>query len=303
MEIIRPKDIKNRNYYFIGGICVILNYIRHKLFGYRTPRTFSIDQIDRAIDYDFKVVENWGSFLNDYAKETGLLKGKKVLELGVGPDLGTGFILLAKGVKKYTALDVHELAKTAPINFYKKLFNRLKEMHPDCDVEYLKEQLNKCYKKEDCSVRYIVDRNFEISKIKDKFDIVFSQAAFEHFINVERIISELSSVVNDGGILITEIDLKTHTRWLRNKDPLNIYRYNTFFWDIFSFKGSLNRIRALEYKDILKKNGWFGIKIEPLTVLADEYLEKVKPSLNEKFRQLDSSEMKMLSIMLMAKKK
>jgi len=302
MKIIRPRDSNNKNYYLIGGLIIILNYIRHKLFGYKTPRPFSIDQIDRAVDYDFNVIENWVSFLNKYSNKSVSLRGKTVLELGVGPDLGTGPILLAKGVEKYTAVDVFDLANTTPVKFYKKLFDRLEIIYPDCDIENIKEQLNKCYKREDSNLKYIVDKNFEISKIRDKFDIVFSQAAFEHFTDAERVIAELSSIVKDGGVLITEIDLQTHTRWIHDRDPLNVYRYNNLFWNLFRFKGSLNRTRAFEYKGLLEKNNWVDIKIEPLTILDDKYLEKVRPTLNKKFRQMDFSEIKMLSIMLMATK-
>ena len=170
-------------------------------------------------------------------------------------------------------------------------------------MDLLKEHLDKCYKGKNDRISYIVDNNFEISKIKDKFDIVFCQASFQQFTNVEKSFIELSSVVKNGGVLVTEIDLKTHTRWIRDRDPLNIYRYNDFFWNLFSFKGSPNRIRAFEYKELLEKNGWSNIEIEPLTVLDDEYMDKVKPYLNKKFKKMNSSEMKMLNIMLMATKK
>lgn len=303
MRIIRPKDIKNIQYYFIGTVLIILNYIRHSLFGYKTPRTFSINEIDRSVDYDFKVVDEWLEYLCSYSRKLSPLENKVIMELGPGPDLGIGLILLALGVKKYIALDVNELAKSVPSAFYDKLFERLKDRFPDCDIGYLKEQLSKCYKKEDAAISYIVDKNFGVSKITDKVDIIFSQAAFEHFTNVGKTFLEISSVLKEGGYLITVIDLKTHTGWIRDRDPLNIYRYSDFFWDLFKFKGSPNRIRAFEYKNMLGKNGWFDIRTEPLAILEEEYLEKVKLSLNKKFRNMDSSEMKVLTIVFMAKKK
>lgn len=303
MRIVKPKYVENIQYYFIGAVLIILNYVRHSLFGYKTPRTFLINEIDRSINYDFKVVDEWNEYLCSYSREISPLKNKVILELGPGPDLGIGLILLALGVKKYIALDVNELAKSVPFEFYGKLFERLKDRYPDCDIEYLKEQLGKCYKREDAAISYIVDKNFEVSKITDKVDIIFSQAAFEHFTNGKKTFWEISSVVNQGGYLITVIDLKTHTGWIRDRDPLNIYRYSDFFWNLFKFKGSPNRIRAFEYKNMLEKNEWLDIKIEPLTILEEGYLKKVKLSLNTKFRNMDSSEMKMLTIMLMARKR
>ncbi len=283
-------------------VILILNYIRHRLSGYKTPRTFPIEQINRAVDYDFRVAEEWLKFLSDYSKQEDFLKDKVVLELGPGPDLGTGLILLGAGAKKYVALDINELATSVPSELYNKLFERIKDRFPNSDIDYLKEQLNKCYERKDCRINYIVDRNFNISNIGDKIDIVFSQAAFEHFTDVEKTLRELGDVVKVGGVLVTEIDLKTHSRWIRDRDPLNIYRYGDFFWNLFRFGGSPNRVRAFEYRKLLEENDWFDIQIIPMNVLEDEYVSKVKPTLYKRFRNINHSEIKMLSIMLMAKK-
>ena len=302
MKIVKPKNVKNILYHFIGEIFIILNYIRNGLIGYKTPRTFPINQIDRAIDYDFRVVKGWIKYLCNYTKETNPLKDKIVLELGPGQDLGIGLILLAMGVKVYIALDVFNLAKSTPLEFYKVLVDRLNNKYPDCNINFIKEQKDKCYKGENDKIKYIVDKNFDISKIEDKVDIVFSQATFEHFENVEKTFKELSNIIKEDGVLVTEIDLKTHTRWIRDRDPLNIYRYSEFFYNMFKFKGSPNRIRIFEYSELLAKNGFSNVQIDPLSVLEDEYLDKVKQSLNKKFSELDNSEIKVLGIMLMAKK-
>jgi len=301
MRIIKLVYINNRKFYIIGAIFVILNYLRHGIFGYKTPRTFSINQIDRSIDYDFSVVNNWVNYFKKYTSEENSLRNKVVLEIGPGPDLGTGLILLAMGVKKYIALDVNKLIGNH-IEFYEKLLEKINERYSGCNVEYLKEQVDKCIQGKGEMINYIVDKHFEISKIKENIDIIFSHAAFEHLTNVGKTFMDLNNVVS-GGILISLIDFRTHTSWIRDKDPLNIYRYSDFFWNVFKFKGSPNKIRAYEYKELLEKNGWHNIQIEPLVVLNDEYLEKVKPSLNKKFKNLDSSEMRMLGIMLMATKK
>lgn len=302
MKILKPDNVYNRRYYFIGAILIILNRIRHFFTGYKTPRSFSNTQISQSVEYDLRVVKQWIKHLHNYSKEQNPLKNKVVLELCPGPDLGTGFILLALGVKKYLALDTNDLLTPASLNLYKKLFIRLKKEYPDTEIDNLKNQMNKYEKGENSAIRYFVDKGFDISKINDKVDIVFSQASFEHFSNVEKTIKDLNKVTNPGGILISEIDLKTHTRWIRDKDPLNIYRYNNFFWSLFKFKGSPNRIRPFEYKKFLEKNGWSNTKIDPLSVLDKKYLDKVKPTLNRKYKNLKSSDMKMLSIMIMSEK-
>ena len=302
MNIVKPNHVKNKQYYLIGVILIILNYFRHTLFGYKTPRTFSNEEIERSIEYDFNVVNGWLQYLPNDVDYKYFLEHKIILELGPGPDLGVGLILLAMGIKKYIALDVNELAMQVPDSFYDTLFIRIKKRFNKCDVDYLKRQLKFCLNNEESNLNYLVDKDFNISKIKLKVDLVLSQAVFEHFSNVEETIRNLSKIVNSGGLLVAEVDLKTHTRWIRDKDPLNIYRYSPFFWNLMKFKGSPNRVRSFEYEKILEKNGWTNIKVIPIKVLDKVNLKKVMPTLNRKYRYQKESEMGLLSFILIAQK-
>lgn len=303
MRIREAMNSKNWLYYFIGSIILPLNYTRHSLFGYRTPRDFSINQISRSLDYDFSITESLDSCISGYTQQSCFLKDKVVLELGPGPDLGIGLILLADGIKKYIAFDINRLITARPLEFYKGLFRRIKDRYPTCDIDFLKEELKKCFKEKSKTLSYIVDKNFTVSKIKDKVDLVFSHAAFEHFDDIERTIKGLNETVNSDGILIANIDLTTHTRWIKDIDPLNIYRYSDFYWNLFRFKGSPNRIRTFEYKKFLETNGWFDIRIIPKNILKDEYLYSTNPALYKRFKKMDPSEMKILNFILMARKR
>jgi len=109
-------------------------------------------------------------------------------------------------------------------------------------------------------------------------------------------------ILNSGGYLIAVIDLKTHTGWIRDKDPLNIYRYSGWYYNTFKFTGSPNRLRSFEYVELIRKNSWFDVIIEPLQTLDLGYVEKVKPYLNSEFRNFQVGELSILSIMLFAKR-
>ncbi|MBI5056292.1 MAG: methyltransferase domain-containing protein [Nitrospirae bacterium] len=304
MNVIRPEEVNNKIYYLTGLIIVLLNYIKQGIIGYRKPRSFSINEVERAIEYDINVVDGWLKYLGRYSdEEINPLENKTILELGPGADLGIGLILLMMGAKKYIALDVYPLARSTPVKFYEELSRKLANIRPETDTVFFNEELDKFYKKKSERVIYIVDDKFQISKIKDGIDIVFSQAAFEYFPDMEKTVKELSSVVNSGGVLISEIDLRTHTSAIRDKDPLNIYRYDDFLWNLFKPKSPLNRVRAFEYKLLLEKYGWTKVETLPLDVLEEKYVEKIKPHLSKRFRMMDSSEMKMLSVMLTAQKK
>lgn len=303
MKILQPQDIRNKLYHVVGDICIVLNYIRHNLSGYKTPRPFDVSEIEKAIDYDFRIVERWNNYLNGYLNDNEPFKDKIVLELGPGPDLGAGLILLAKGAKKYIALDVHNLATSTPVKLYVKLFEKFKRAFNDVIINEIKGELEKFQKGENSKIEYIVDKDFKISRIKEKVDLVISQVAFEHFDNIDKTISELDSIIKEGGTLYAHVDMNTHTRWIKDRDPLNIYRFSDVVWELFKFKGSPNRLRVPQYQSALERNDWENIVIEPRTVLEEQYVEKVRYTLSKRFRKYDISEMKVLSFILMATKK
>lgn len=300
-KVLHPKDIRNRLYHIIGFIAVCFNYFRHMLLGYRTPRTFPITQYDKAIDYDFKIVNRWLDHIRKYTGESDPFKGKVVLELGAGADLGAGLLLLAKGTKKYIALDIHNLAESVPNEFYDKLIERMREKS-EYDADFAREQLAKFQRGEESKLCYVVNKEFNVSTIQEKIDVVISNVAFEHFDDIGETIKGLSSITNKRGILYSHVDMNTHTRWIKDRDPLNIYRFSDLFWKLFKFKGSPNRLRIPQYKSVMEMNAWENIVIEPRTILKGQYADKIIHTLNKRFREYGTSEMRVLSFILLATK-
>jgi SAM-dependent methyltransferase len=249
------------------------------------------------------VVSGWLKHIIEYTKDPNILVGKTILELGPGPDIGTGLLLLALGAKKYITIDAHQLVDRNPKMLYEKLFVSCRIKYENADTGFAQQCLNEFYSGKNDHICYLADKAFDISKVGDKIDIVFIQAAFEHFDDIPKTLTQLSEVVKPGGIFISEIDLKTHSAWIRDRDPLNIYRYSDWFYRLCSFKGSPNRVRAFEYKRLLEQVGWQDVKIFPLKILEKNYAESTKPFLAKKFRSLESEELILLSVTLTARKK
>ncbi|MFH1563365.1 MAG: hypothetical protein ABIF11_08130 [Nitrospirota bacterium] len=258
-------------------------------------------EVKKAIEYDFNIVNHWIKVLDEYSGSKSSLKGKTILELGPGADLGIGIIILMKEAKKYNALDINNLVEAVPEQFYEELFRYIKTIKDKkIDIDYLRSQLKLTQVRENDKLNYWVSKDFDISIFAEEdIDLVFSQAAFEHFDNIEKTISQLK-FLKSGTILIAEVDLKTHTMWIRDLDPLNIYRYSDFIYNLFKFSGSPNRVRPFEYKEIFEKCGWTNIKIMPLTKLEEGYLQ-VNKSLNKRFQD-KINQMDFLSIMICATK-
>lgn len=306
-QMIEPRKIKpdpwfgNAVFYLTGIVLLFLNKVKTRILGYRNPRPFAVSEFQRAVSYDADIVKHWLEILRSYSGNGSGVEGKVVLELGPGADLGVGLILLAHGAKKYNALDVNDLAKWCPAEYYEVLFRQIESNHGGAvDLRWLKGQLDVCAAGRSDRLNYVCDKGFDFGRFKDEsIDYVFSQAAFEHFDDMDKTIEQMTRVTRKGGILITEVDLKTHTRWIRDADPLNIYRYGNALYKLFKYPGLPNRLRPVDYRTMLSKYGWKDIKIFPLVILDEEYLVRVQKALSRKFWGANS-DMGQLSVMICA---
>jgi hypothetical protein len=304
-KIITVPRPHNFFYYGFGLAILVLNKIRHSIQGYKSPRTFPMSEIKKAIEYDVSVVNHWISVLEEYTRTKSDLTGKTVLELGPGADLGVGLILLARGAAKYNAIDVNNLVESVPTQFYDEMYRYLSahEVEGPDKLDGLRAQLNLTQAGKNDRLNYVCRKDFDVSVFANEaIDVVFSQAAFEHFDDIDTTFFRLSKATRSGTILVAEIDLNTHTRWIRDVDPLNIYRFSDFFYDLLRFPGSPNRHRPIEYKQTLEKHGWEDVEIWPLTRVDDNYVSRVKRALPSKFQQ-DSSQIEYLSAMICARKR
>lgn len=280
-------------FYILGLAVLFLNKVRYGVRGYREPRPFAPTNYERAINYDRHVVDSWLKALRDYTgKDT---EGKIILELGPGADLGPALFLLDAGAGQYITVDANRLIDQTPTRFYEELVKSLNH------ADKIKLELEKTLAGNDNHIQYVVDPTFDLTKLETgSVDVTVSQAAFEHFSDVEKTINQLSTVVKSGGVLVAEIDLMTHTGLLRGRDPLNIYRYSNLLYRLARFSGIPNRIRPQTYKRLLENHGWYNIQIVPLQTLSSKQVNDIRPGLARPFR--DDPQIHVLTFLLLATK-
>jgi SAM-dependent methyltransferase len=299
------KSFLNNGFYFTIGIAFLaLAKIKHAVYGYTSPKPFSTSEFQRCADYDIQVVDQWIAHLQEYTKDNAsdILSGKRILELGPGSDLGVGLYLLSKSISQYNAVDVNNLVQTVPKGFYVSFLAHLKQSNADCDVAFLKAELEKTSAGNNDKLNYVCRKDFDISAAGlQKIDIVFSQAAFEHFDDVDQTIASISAVTAPGSIMVVLIDLQTHSRWIRHKDPINIYRYARWLYRLFAFRGIPNRVRPYQYMAACERHGWSNIVIKAGVRLAEDRYRAVKNSLDKQFID-DRNQMDLLSAWLYATK-
>jgi hypothetical protein len=291
--------MRNAFMYAAGIGFLALAKAKNVLRGYTSPKTFQLSEAERSIAYDLKVVDEWLAQLKTYTGRDGLLRDKNVLELGPGSDLGVGLYLLAKGAAGYNACDVNDLMQHVPSSFYDRLIARIGAVEGAADTELLKSQLALARGGSKSRLRLAVRPDFDLVAEfgPGSIDLVFSQAAFEHFDDVVKTIEQLSIVCKPGALIVAEIDLKTHSRWIRDKDPNNIYRYSNAVYNSFWFRGIPNRVRPYRYRAIFEAHGWVDVSIVPLESTNSRHQFAADRQFQDARNQLE-----LLSVMFCARK-
>jgi SAM-dependent methyltransferase len=299
IEIVQPPGPHNRLYHLVGLGFLALNSWRHRIRGYRTPRPWFSRDTGRILRYDRAVFSNWQRHLEDYLEFEFNLDGRTVLEIGPGTDLGTGLLWLAAGAESYVGVDAHTLVTGKTRGLHEELARLIAGADATL-LERLLDAVRRLHANEDGPLRYRVMAGFNLEKLDlDGFDLVVSHSALEHVAKIERSIESLSKRVSDRAHLVAEIDLQTHTRWIRDHDPLNIYRYRNNTWRTFSFSGIPNRVRPDTYFEALEKHEWTDLRIYPQRVLPMDYVQRVEHTLDQQFRD-DPEHMSWLSIVICA---
>jgi hypothetical protein len=208
------------------------NAARHRVRGYRTPRPFASGDQARAWAYNEKVVARW--------EQRGEIvwSGRRVLELGPGPDLGTGEIILARGAGSYLAVDLFPLVELPQLQY-------MLTTYPD------------------------------MADVEGPFDLIVSNATLEHFDDVPGTFRRLRELASPECVMVHHVDAKTHMRWIKNVDPLNILRYRDGVYRLLSFPGAPNRLRASDYVSAAEAAG-FAAEIVPGRVADDSYVASIQ---------------------------
>jgi SAM-dependent methyltransferase len=278
-------QIRDAFYYAAGIAFLAMAKLKHTLRGYTSPKPFDSTETQRCIDYDQRVVDEWLQALAAYRDGDRSIAGRNVLELGPGSDLGVGLLLLAGGAARYNACDVNNLVARTPPAFYESFIEYLASRVSADKVAELRAELERQRSGAESLLNYVVTPDFNLvtGVGRGTIDLVFSQAAFEHFDDIDAVVAQLTEVCKPGAMIVAEIDLKTHSRWIRDKDPNNIYRYSDAVYRSFWFRGIPNRVRPHEYRNAFARHGWNDIRIHALaqTSADGKWSRQFTDSINE----------------------
>jgi SAM-dependent methyltransferase len=254
--------LRNRALYAAGLALGAVNTVRHHAQGYVNPRPFSPDDMDRALDHAIGIVDDIEKRQVDWSE-------RSVLEVGPGPDLATGALILHRGASSYAAVDLFDNRDQTPSELYRRLEARIGSPVDEGRLAFTQTSFP------------------DLPDLTGCYDLVISNACLEHVADVEGLFRRLRDLVAPGGRMVHQIDGKAHMRWFRDRDPLNHLRYSErIYRSILNFPGAPNRLRGGDYARIARRQGWSAVEILPDTCATDAYLSQTR--LNKQFRGADT---------------
>jgi hypothetical protein len=286
-----------------GLALMAANKVRRTFRRYDRPRPWSARDVDRSVDYVLALYGNWGTGFRD-AGIGEWLRGRNVLELGPGPDLGTGLILLAHGAESYVAVDRFPLLGSTPDAFYDTLLHRLSDA-PDVWRAVAAYQ---SFRRGDPSgaMRYVLldgPSGAAAAPEGPPRDLWISHAALEHVAEPRPLLAALSAWCAPSAIALHHVDAATHTQWLRDADPLNILRYGSGLYNALSFPGTPNRWRRGRYEECFRSVGWEVVDDQQIHRLSQTAIARVRGGLDAEFRDLPDDEIAVHSFRLVLRKR
>jgi hypothetical protein len=286
--------LKTRAMYAAGLGFLALAWAKHTVHGYSTPDTLAPSDVDGAIAYARRTVASWMRYLPGDA-----VRDKDVLELGPGSSLATGALMLARGARSYRAIDAFPLAAGTTKEFLKQVLTGLDAAdYRPSDVTraqaIVADEKNEAF-------TYEVDRAFDVAALAGgrRFDLIVSCASLEHHDDIGATIAGTSKVARSGCISAHIVDFQTHSRWIRENDPNNIYRYSDALYRLFSFPGQPNRKRPDEYVAAFECNAWRNVSVVEAAAVEPALIGQSTTGLYKRFN-VPAALMVMLSGVVLA---
>jgi SAM-dependent methyltransferase len=235
-------------------------------------------QAREAAEYAVRIAK---SYVNALPGGLSLLRGKSVLELGPGTSFATALILRCWGARKVGVSDrfLSPFRSSYHVPIYRNVVELLRNQHPACNVAPFEE----CIAAEAhvSSVITALHASLEMFE-KDatqKFDIVLSNAVFEHLFSPFRAFRGLWNITADGGVGLHQVDFRDHRNFDRPLEYLLLDEF-TFIEMLQDVHGECgNRLRPHQMQAMFRKVGFSTVRFRPNLWAADEYVSDLVPRL------------------------
>ena len=288
---------------FLGGMAASsLASIKHKTLGYIKPTGFSGFLFERRSNTSRRP-RRITTIMPRSQIRTAILSSKGPMCRKLGRAHGAGVLLAGLGIQPDRVIGALPLARLAPKEFYLALADAEKSLPAIFDEKLIASAARSVAEGRDDLISYAFDPAFNARDLagEKKFDLIVSNAAFEHFDDIDRTIREVSSRAAPGAFFIVGIDFQTHTRVIRERDPNNIYRFPAPLYQALHFPGQPNRRRPKDYVNALVREGWTNVVVRPVSIASPSYSNLTRGGLDSEFRD-DDCDMHILTCFVAAER-
>jgi SAM-dependent methyltransferase len=270
--------------------------------------------------------------LTDYLTYAGLsaevLRGKRILEIGPGYNLGLALRMLSLGAAQVVSID--KFYSLLDGEKQRKIYRTLREGLTDQEKELFDQAitLEEHHKINPDRLKYLYGQGIdEGTPIFDphSFDLIISRAVLEEIYNLDAAFSAMDHLLVSGGIMIHKIDLRDYNMFSRyGMHPLTFLTIpeRIYYW---MTKDTINPKRRLinYYRDKMEDLG-YEAKIlithivgkqeelipykETIEVGVDysqatlDLLDQIRPKLDNRFKNLSNDILMVTGIFLVAKR-
>jgi hypothetical protein len=230
---------------------------RLKLRGHLSGSTGLSMSVEAAADYARRVVADYITY--GAGADIERLKGKDVLEIGPGDNLGVALLLLAKGARTVTCIDGFVPSFDAQHNshIYGAIYNGLsaEERERVRDVVTVQSDGTATVGGDRLISRYEVPMDANTSPLEaQSYDIVISRAVLEHLGDLEAGWKNMVTCLRRNGEMWHKVDFRCHNLF-GQIHPLYFLTISDGLWNVISRPDpTLNRLRLPTYRQFAARD-------------------------------------------------
>jgi SAM-dependent methyltransferase len=249
----RLERVRDRSFALLTANYVAGQMLNRFGRGHRSGATHSRMTLAQGVDYVTRVV-------NDYLAIAGWsaadLRGKRILEVGPGDNLGVALLMASAGAARVVCLDRFNSVRDEDRN--RAVYRHLAEAARSDfgDVRSLLDQNGSL-----CAPNVELRTDVAIEQAADllpagSFDVILSRAVLEHVYDLRAAWRSMDALLAGDGIMLHKVDFRNHGMY----DTLHPLRFlgvpESLWWWVSRPDPTLNRQRLSVYERLAAGSGY-----------------------------------------------